>query len=171
VALLVQECDEGRLQIRTLVLRLQLLRRAAEQQLAVGQHEHAVGVALGLADVDATVARMLALTGLGERAGDEVGQLSGGNRQRVNIAVGLLGDPDVLLLDEPTAALDPRRRRALWQTSVDVRDAGGAVLLATQNVEDVDRVADRVAVLLDGVLVFDGSVGEYASSDAAEALA
>jgi ABC-type ATPase involved in cell division len=61
--------------------------------------------------------------------------LSVGNRQRLDLAISLLGDPQVLLLDEPTAALDPRQRRRLWETAQGVRDAGGAVVLVTQNVE------------------------------------
>ena len=68
-----------------------------------------------VADPDAVVARMLEQTGLGDRAGDELGTLSGGNRQRVNIAVGLLADPPVLLLDEPSSSLDPRQRERLWE--------------------------------------------------------
>ena len=71
--------------------------------------------------------------------------LSVGNRQRLDLAISLLGDPQVLLLDEPTAALDPRQRRRLWETARGVRDAGGAVVLVTQNVEDLEHVADRVA--------------------------
>ena len=97
--------------------------------------------------------------------------LSVGNRQRLDLAISLLGDPQVLLLDEPTAALDPRQRRRLWETARAVRDAGGAVVLVTQNVEDLERVADRVAVLLDGRIVFDGTVAEYLASEAAGALA
>ncbi len=97
--------------------------------------------------------------------------LSVGNRQRLDLAISLLGDPRVLLLDEPTAALDPRQRRRLWETARGVRDAGGAVVLVTQNVEDLEHVADRVAVLLDGRIVFDGSVAEYLASEAAGALA
>jgi ABC-type multidrug transport system ATPase subunit len=83
----------------------------------------------------------------------------------------MLGSPDVLLLDEPTAALDPRQRRRLWETAATTKAAGGAVVLVTQNVEDLHRVADRVAVLLDGEIVFDGSYAEYAESEAAEVLA
>ncbi len=66
-------------------------------------------------DPDAVVARMLELTGLTDRAGEEVGRLSGGNQQRVNIAIGLISEPSVLLLDEPSASLDPRQRERLWE--------------------------------------------------------
>src|SRR3954453_10458655 len=68
-----------------------------------------------VADPRATVESMLEQTGLGERADDELSTLSGGNKQRVNIAVGLLADPPVLLLDEPTSSLDPRQRERLWE--------------------------------------------------------
>jgi ABC-type multidrug transport system ATPase subunit len=96
--------------------------------------------------------------------------LSVGNRQRLDLAISLLPDPHVLLLDEPTAALDPRQRRNLWETARGVRDAGGAVVLVTQNLEDLEHVADRVAALLDGNVVFDGAVADYLSSEAAGAL-
>jgi ABC-type multidrug transport system ATPase subunit len=96
--------------------------------------------------------------------------LSVGNRQRLDLAISLLGDPQVLLLDEPTAALDPRQRRRLWETAQGVRDAGGAVVLVTQNVEDLEHVADRVAMLLDGRVVFDGPVADYRRSEEADAL-
>jgi ABC-2 type transport system ATP-binding protein len=87
--------------------------------------------------------------------------LSVGIRQRLNLAISLLGSPEVLLLDEPTAALDPEQRRRLWARVAALRAVGGAVVFATQNVEEVERVADRVAALRDGRLVFTGSVGEY----------
>ncbi len=96
--------------------------------------------------------------------------LSVGNRQRLDLAISLLPDPEVLLLDEPTAALDPRQRRRLWETARGVRDAGGAVVLVTQNVEDLEHVADRVVALLDGAIVFDGPVAGYFASEAAGSL-
>ena len=68
--------------------------------------------------------------------------LSVGNRQRLNLAISLLGDPDVLLLDEPTAALDPDQRRRLWERVAALRERGGAVVFATQNLEEVERFAE-----------------------------
>ncbi|MFL5932495.1 MAG: ABC transporter ATP-binding protein [Gaiellaceae bacterium] len=87
--------------------------------------------------------------------------LSVGNRQRLNLAISQLGSPEVLLLDEPTAALDPEQRRRLWARVAALREAGGAIVFATQNLEEVDRIADRVVVLRDGRLVFAGSVADY----------
>jgi ABC-2 type transport system ATP-binding protein len=108
-------------------------------------------------DVAATLAAMLALTGLAERAGDEAGTLSGGNRQRLNIAVGLLGDPPVLLLDEPSAALDPRQRERLWSF---ISGLGTTVVYTTHDVGEAERYADRVLVLADGELLFTGTPAE-----------
>jgi ABC-type multidrug transport system ATPase subunit len=87
--------------------------------------------------------------------------LSVGNRQRLDLAISLLPDPHVLLLDEPTAALDPRQRRRLWETARGVRDGGGAVVFVTQNHVDLERVADRVVALSDGAVVYDGPVAGY----------
>ena len=111
----------------------------------------------GVADLDATVARMLELTALEPRADDQVGQLSGGNRQRVNIAVGLLAEPEVLLLDEPSTALDPRQRELLWEFISGLAAGGTTVVFSTHNVGEAERYADRVLVLADGELLFDGA--------------
>jgi ABC-2 type transport system ATP-binding protein len=112
-------------------------------------------------DVDGTVARMLGQAGLSDRAGDAVGTLSGGNRQRVNIAVGLLGDPSVLLLDEPSSALDPRQRERLWEfVSALAREGGTTVVYSTHNVAEAERYADRLLVLADGELLFAGTPDE-----------
>jgi ABC-2 type transport system ATP-binding protein len=111
-------------------------------------------------DVPATVERMLDQTNLRDRARDEVGKLSGGNRQRVNIAIGLLSEPSVLLLDEPTSSLDPRQREVLWAFVSGLAEAGTAVVYATHNVAEAERYADRVLVLADGELLFSGSPRE-----------
>ena len=113
-----------------------------------------------VADVDDTVRRMLAQTGLEERAGDELGKLSGGNRQRVNIAVGLLADPPVLLLDEPSGALDPRQRERLWGFITALTERGTAVIFATHDIAEAERHADRVLVLADGEMLFNDTPAE-----------
>jgi ABC-2 type transport system ATP-binding protein len=87
--------------------------------------------------------------------------LSVGNRQRLNVALALLGDPRVLLLDEPTASLDPGQRRRLWETVTQLRADGGSVVFSTQNLEELDLYADRVAVLQRGRLTFAGPTAEY----------
>jgi ABC-2 type transport system ATP-binding protein len=113
-----------------------------------------------VADPEAVVARMLEQTGLADRAGDELGRLSGGNQQRVNIAVGLLADPPVLLLDEPSAALDPRQRERLWEFIGGLASGGTAVVYSTHDVGEAERYADRVLVLADGELLFSGTPEE-----------
>jgi len=80
------------------------------------------------------------------------GDLSVGNRQRLNVALSLLADPRVLLLDEPTASLDPGQRRRVWEVVDALRTEGGSVCFATQNLEEVEH-ADRVLVLEDGRIV------------------
>jgi ABC-2 type transport system ATP-binding protein len=80
------------------------------------------------------------------------GELSVGNRQRLNVALSLLGEPRVLLLDEPTAALDPIQRRLVWDVVSALRGEGGAICFATQNVDEVEH-ADRVLALQDGRIV------------------
>jgi ABC-2 type transport system ATP-binding protein len=112
-------------------------------------------------DVDATIDRMLAEAGLADRADDTVGTLSGGNQQRVNVVVGLLGDPAVLLLDEPTSSLDPRQRERLWEFVPRLaRHGGTTVVYSTHNVAEAERYADRLLVLADGELLFAGTPAE-----------
>jgi ABC-2 type transport system ATP-binding protein len=113
-----------------------------------------------VADAESAVERMLRQTGLENRAADEIGKLSGGNQQRVNIAVGLLCDPAVLLLDEPSASLDPRQRERLWEFIGGLAGAGTTVVFSTHNVSEAERYADRLLVLVDGELLFTGTPGE-----------
>ncbi len=108
-------------------------------------------------DPEAAVGAMLTQSGLAQRAGEQVSKLSGGNRQRVNIAVGLLAQPAVLLLDEPSASLDPRQRSRLWEFVAELADCGTSVLYSTHDVHEASRHADRVLALDDGSLVFDGA--------------
>jgi ABC-2 type transport system ATP-binding protein len=114
----------------------------------------------GVEDVDAAVMRMLAQAGLEGRVDEPVERLSGGNRQRVNIAIGLLSDPAVLLLDEPSSGLDPRQRERLWTFISELASAGTAVVYATHNVSEAEHYADRVLVLADGERLFWGRPAE-----------
>jgi ABC-2 type transport system ATP-binding protein len=130
-----------------------------------------------LPDPRAAVARMLEQTGLRDRADTPVGRLSGGNRQRVNVAVGLIAEPSVLLLDEPSASLDPEQRERLWEFVAELIAHGKTVVFSTHNVSEAQRHADRVLVLADGRLAFDGAPqallergGEQAGGDLERAL-
>jgi ABC-2 type transport system ATP-binding protein len=109
-----------------------------------------------VADPRAAVERMLVQTDLTERAHERLERLSGGNRQRVNVALGLIADPPVLVLDEPSAALDPIQRERLWQFVGGLAAAGTSVVFSTHNVGEVQRHARRTLVLADGELLFDG---------------
>jgi ABC-2 type transport system ATP-binding protein len=115
-------------------------------------------------DPQGAAARLLHEFALPDEA-EPSANLSVGNRQRLNLAIAMLGGPQVLLLDEPTAALDPEQRARLWQRVATLRAAGGAVVFATQNLEEVDRVANRVAALREGRLVYAGSASEYDRAD------
>jgi ABC-2 type transport system ATP-binding protein len=130
-----------------------------------------------LSDPQGAVERMLAQTGLRDRADERVGRLSGGNRQRVNVALGLIGDPPVLALDEPSASLDPGQRERLWEFIASLAEAGRAVVFSTHNVAEAQRYAGRVIVLAEGRMLFDDApaallreVGEGEHGDLERAL-
>jgi ABC-2 type transport system ATP-binding protein len=113
-----------------------------------------------VADHRASVRTMLEQTGLQDRAGERLARLSGGNRQRVNVAIGLLADPPVIVLDEPSSSLDPRQRERLWHFICALSGRGRCVVFSTHNVAEAERYAQRVVVLADGELLFDGSPDE-----------
>jgi ABC-2 type transport system ATP-binding protein len=111
----------------------------------------------GVTDPTAAVGSMLEQTGLAERAGEQVAKLSGGNRQRVNVAIGLIGRPRLLALDEPTASLDPAQRERLWSFLAALRRQGCTVVLSTHDAGEAERHADRLLVLDGGSLAFEGT--------------
>ena len=113
-----------------------------------------------VADVDGAVERMLEQTRLGDRRDDQIGTLSGGNEQRVNIAIGLLAEPVVLLLDEPSTGLDPRQRERLWEFVLDLAGGGTTVIYSTHHLLEAERYGNRLLVLADGEAVFDGTSDE-----------
>lgn len=115
-----------------------------------------------VADTESAVARMLEQTGLTERADERVDRLSGGNQQRVNVALGLLADPPVILLDEPSTALDPTQRERLWMLVSELAAGGTGIVFSTHIVAEAERYAGRVLVLDQGRLLFDGPPAELA---------
>jgi len=133
---------------------------ALYSQLTVAQNLRLFARLEKLADPEAAVRRMLRETALEDRADEQVARLSAGNQQRVNVGIGLLCEPPVLLLDEPSASLDPRQRERLWEFIGGLADRGTAVAFSTHNVAEVERYASRVLVLVDGELLFGGSPAE-----------
>jgi ABC-2 type transport system ATP-binding protein len=115
----------------------------------------------GHADPHGACEEMLDLTGLTERRADVVARLSGGNQQRINIAIGLLARPSALLLDEPSVGLDPRQRARLWEFIAGLASDGGTtVIFSTHDIQEAERYGQRLLVLADGEALFDGSAEE-----------
>ena len=94
-------------------------------------------------DPRASVEEMLELSGLAERRSEIVARLSGGNQQRVNIAIGLLARPSVLLLDEPSVGLDPRQRARLWEFVSGLAERGTTVIFSTHDIQEAERYGGR----------------------------
>ncbi|MEV4436158.1 ABC transporter ATP-binding protein [Streptomyces sp. NPDC049585] len=103
------------------------------------------------------VAEALALVGLSGRGGVRVKQLSGGERRRLDLALALLGRPEVLFLDEPTTGLDPEARHTTWELVRRLREEGTTVLLTTHYLEEAEALADRVAIMREGRIVTAGT--------------
>jgi len=115
------------------------------------------------------VPEMLEALGLTARAGVRGGQLSGGERRRLDVALALIGDPQLLFLDEPTTGFDPSARRAAWETIAALRDLGTTVVLTTHHMEEAERLADRIFVLVAGRIVAGGPPDTLGGRDAAPA--
>ena len=101
--------------------------------------------------------RLLDEVQLGDKRAAWVGKLSGGQRQRLALACALVGDPEVLFLDEPTTGLDPQSRRQVWELVSAYKARGGTVLLTTHYMEEAERLCDRVAVVDHGKLIEQGA--------------
>ena len=105
------------------------------------------------------------LVGLGEKADVRTSKLSGGQQRRLDVAMALIGDPELLFLDEPTTGFDPAARRQAWDVIGSLRDLGKTVFLTTHYMEEASALADRVAILAAGRIVAEGSPGELADRD------
>ncbi|MGR4854687.1 ABC transporter ATP-binding protein [Streptomyces sp. LARHCF252] len=107
----------------------------------------------------------LALVGLESKAGIRVKQLSGGQRRRLDLALALLGDPEVLFLDEPTTGLDVEGRRETWKLVSALRDGGTTVLLTTHYLEEAENLADRLAIMHEGRIAATGTPAEVTAAE------
>ncbi|HEU5215666.1 MAG TPA: ABC transporter ATP-binding protein [Gaiellaceae bacterium] len=112
-------------------------------------------------DVDEVVA----LVGLQEKAGARVKSLSGGQKRRLDLGIALVGDPDLVFLDEPTTGFDPQARRAAWEMIRSLRSLGKTVLLTTHYLDEAEQLADRVAVMREGLIVRVGTPRELTSTN------
>ena len=93
------------------------------------------------------------LVGLREKVDDRVGNLSGGQRRRLDVALGIIGSPEILFLDEPTTGFDPEARRAFWELILALKAAGTTIVLTTHYLDEAEALADRVAVIQGGKIL------------------
>ena len=112
-------------------------------------------------DVD----EVIELVGLAEKRDARVKTLSGGQKRRLDLGVALVGDPDLVFLDEPTTGFDPAARRQAWETIRNLRSLGTTVLLTTHYLDEAEQLADRVAVLREGVIIRIGTPRELTTAD------
>jgi ABC-2 type transport system ATP-binding protein len=112
-------------------------------------------------DVD----EIVGIIGLSEKASARVRTLSGGQKRRLDLGLALVGDPELIFLDEPTTGFDPGARRAAWETIRNLRSLGTTILLTTHYLDEAEQLADRVAVLRDGEIIREGSPAELTGGD------
>ncbi|MGK2955722.1 MAG: ABC transporter ATP-binding protein [Solirubrobacterales bacterium] len=117
-------------------------------------------------DLPAAVDRALDLAKLIDRRKDAVDELSGGMRRRMLLARGLIHDPDLILLDEPTVGLDPQIRTQMWTLIDDLRSRGKTVLMSTHYIEEAERLADDIAVMAHGKIIARGKPGDLVAEHA-----
>jgi len=103
---------------------------------------------------------LLARFGLADAAGRRVATYSGGMRRRLDIAMSLIGDPQVIFLDEPTTGLDPEGRLEVWQVIQDLASSGTTVFLTTQYLDEAEKLADQIAILHGGAIIVSGTLAE-----------
>ena len=115
------------------------------------------GCTPGTTDRPRDVDEVIGLVGLGEKAPSRVKTLSGGQQRRLDVALGLIGDPELLFLDEPTTGFDPSARRQAWEVIAELTKLGKTVLLTTHYMEEAQVLADRVIVMAAGVIVAEGT--------------
>ena len=128
-----------------------------ERELSV---EECMSLYAGYYPRSRSVRETLDLVGLADRASARCGQLSGGQRRRLDVALALIGDPELLFLDEPTTGFDPSARRAAWEVISGLRELGKTIFLTTHYMEEAEHLADRIAVIAKGKIVAEGNAAD-----------
>jgi ABC-2 type transport system ATP-binding protein len=123
------------------------------------------GIFAGYYEHPRGVDEVIELVGLAEKRDARVKTLSGGQKRRLDLGVALVGDPDLVFLDEPTTGFDPAARRAAWEMIRSLRSLGKTVLLTTHYLDEAEQLADRVAVMREGVIVRIGTPRELTTAD------
>ncbi len=118
--------------------------------------EEAVSLFASFYESPRPVAETIELVGLAEKRHERVGTLSGGQKRRADVAIGIVGDPDLIFLDEPTTGFDPSARRDAWNMIEGLKELGKTVFLTTHYMDEAQHLADRVAILRDGRIVAQG---------------
>ncbi len=115
-------------------------------------------------DAPTPIGRTLDVVGLADNADERIGRLSGGQKRRVDVALGLVGDPDVLFLDEPTTGLDPAARREMWRMIDGLRAEGKTVFLTTHYMDEAAHLSDHIVILRAGTIAAEGTPDELSRS-------
>ena len=131
------------------------------ETLTVAEH---LALFAGYYEQPRQVGEVIELVGLGEKRDSHVRTLSGGQRRRLDLGLALIGDPELVFLDEPTTGFDPEARRRAWDTIGGLRGLGKTILLTTHYLDEAERLSDRVAVLRDGEIVASGPPAELAAA-------
>lgn len=126
------------------------------------QLRHFAGLYPNPRDVDETIAAV----GLEQKANTRIAKLSGGQKRRVDVALGIIGRPELLFLDEPTTGFDPEARRQFWKLIRSLRDEGTSILLTTHYLDEAQQLADRGGIIAGGELVAIGAIDELGGAEA-----
>ena len=123
------------------------------------------------AALTARIDELLERVGLLERRREKVSTFSGGMQRRLNLAAGLIHEPPLLMLDEPTVGVDPQTREAIFELAEQLRDSGTGILYTTHYMEEAERLCDRIAIIDEGVIVAEGTLAELLEHGTAEPVA
>ncbi|MBI4243966.1 MAG: ABC transporter ATP-binding protein [Planctomycetes bacterium] len=131
-------------------------------ELTVADNLGFFGSVYGSRDLDLRMSRFIELVQLEDKFKSKVGTLSGGQKRRLNLAVGLINDPEIILMDEPTVGIDPQSRNFIFETIVRLKEAGKTIIYTTHYLEEAEKLCDYIAIIDEGIIIKEGTVSELA---------